>query len=66
MKRIDRSVPDLVKKKISDSMKAYHRQLCDDRKKQIAQKQSAAQRDYWATIPQKDSNEKVTVQDLVM
>lgn len=67
MQRIDRHVPEEVKQKISNTLKAYHRQLSDNQKKEVAQKQSEGLRNYWATIPpKKDNKERTTVEDLVM
>ena len=67
MQRIDRSVPENVRQKISNSLKAYYRQISDERKTEINKKRSIAQKDYWAKIPpQKDNKERTTVEDLVM
>ena len=53
MKRTDRRVPDEVRKKISDSLKAYHQNTTSTEKKAINQKRSEALKKYWATIPAK-------------
>ena len=67
MQRIDRCVPENVRQKISNSLKAYYRQVSDERKREINKKRSIAQKDYWATIPPKEDNkERTTVEDLVM
>ena len=61
--RIDRSVPDSIRKKISDSMKRYHQGRTEEEKRQTNAKRSAAAKEYWRQIPPKS---QVTMDDLVL
>lgn len=60
--RIDRSVNDATKRKISDSMKRYHQSLTDAEKKITNAKRSESAKNYWAKIPPK----KTTIQDIMI
>ena len=58
MKRIYRELSDDVKKKISDSMKDYHKQMTYDERSKINAKQSESQKRYWSTICSKNDDGK--------
>lgn len=51
MQRIDRRVPEEVRKKISDSLKAYHQNIPSAEKNATNKKKSEALKKYWLTIP---------------
>ena len=53
MERIYRELSNDTKKKISDSMKDYHRRMTYDERQRINAKQSESQKRYWARIPNK-------------
>lgn len=52
-KRYYRELSDDVRKKISDSMKDFHRRMTYDERQRINAKQSESQKRYWAQIPNK-------------
>ena len=56
MKRIYRELSNDVKKKISDSMKDYHKNLTFDERQKINMKQSESQKRYWSTIGSKNDD----------
>jgi hypothetical protein len=57
-KRIDRSVSEETRRKISISLKDYYRRRISDRDRIIrSSKQSESMRRYWATIPKLNNNE---------
>ena len=56
MKRIYRELSDDVKKRISDSMKEYHKNLTFDKRQKINMKQSESQKRYWSTIGSKNDD----------
>ena len=57
-KRIDRSVSEETRKKISISLKDYYRRRISERDRIIrSSKQSESMRKYWATIPKIRNNE---------
>lgn len=53
MKRMYRELNDDVKKKISDSMKNYHKSMNYDDKQRVNNKRSSSMLRYWAGIPSK-------------
>ena len=55
-KRYYRELSDDVRKKISDSMKDYHKRMTYDERQRINAKQSESQKRYWAGIPNKKEN----------
>jgi hypothetical protein len=59
MKRMYRELNDDVKKKISDSMKNYHKSMNYDDKQRVNNKRSSSMLRYWAGIPsKKEENEE--------
>jgi len=52
-KRYYRELSDDVRKKISDSMKDFHRRMTYDERQRINAKQSESQKRYWERIPNK-------------
>ena len=60
--RIDRSVNDATKKKISDSMKRYHQNRTEEEKRQTNAKRSASAREYWSHIPPK----RTSIEDIMI
>ena len=57
-KRIDRSVSEETRRKISLSLKDYYRRRISEREKIIrSSKQSESMQKYWATIPKVNNNE---------
>ena len=57
-KRIDRSVSEETRRKISISLKDYYRRRISERDRIIrSSKQSAAMQRYWASIPKISNNE---------
>lgn len=55
-KRYYRELSDDVRKKISDSMKDFHRRMTYDERQRINAKQSESQKRYWAQIPNKEED----------
>ena len=53
MARMYRELSDETKKKISDSMQQYHKQMTYDEKTRINKLTSASQKRYWEGIPSK-------------
>ena len=64
--RIDRSVSDATKKKISDSMKRYHQSQSVEEKRKTNAKRSESIRQYWSTIPPKREPNQTKMSDLVL
>lgn len=58
--RTVRNLDDLTKKKISDAMKLKHQQKGEEEKKQTAEKQSEAMKNYWKNIPKIDEDSPKT------
>ena len=59
MQRMYRELNDDVKKKISDSMKNYHKSMTYDDKQRVNNKRSSSMLRYWAGIPhKKEENEE--------
>lgn len=56
MKRIYRELSGDVKKRISDSMKDYHKKMTYDERLKINAKQSESQKRYWSTICSKNDD----------
>lgn len=54
--RTVRNLDDQTKQKISNAMKLKHQQKSETEKKQTAEKQSEAMKNYWNTIPRIDGN----------
>lgn len=54
--RTVRNLDDLTKQKISNTMKLKHQQKGEEEKKQTAEKQSEAMKNYWKTIPKIDED----------
>ena len=51
-----RELNDDVKKKISDSMKNYHKSMTYDDKQRVNNKRSSSMLRYWAGIPHKEED----------
>lgn len=58
--RTVRNLDDQTKQKISNAMKLKHQQKGEIEKKQTAEKQSEAMKNYWNTIPKVDPNASKT------
>ena len=57
MARMYRELSDEIKKKISDSMQQYHKQMTYDEKTRINKLKSASQKRYWEGIPSKKNEQ---------
>lgn len=49
--RTTRTQSEFTKKRISDAMRRKHQQRSETEKQQTAEKQSAAMKAYWRTVP---------------
>ena len=65
--RFYRELSDETKQKISNSMKAYHKNNDAVKKQQASQKQSRSMQDYWRRIPHKrQSDSSATIEDIML
>lgn len=60
MERTVRNLDDMTKQKISNAMKLKHQQRSESEKRQTAEKQSKAMKNYWRRIPKVDDTSLVT------
>lgn len=60
MTRTVRNLDDLTKQKISNAMKLKHQQRSESEKRQTAEKQSEAMKDYWSRIPKINDASSIT------
>lgn len=63
MTRTVRNLDDLTKQKISNAMKLKHQQRSESEKRQTAEKQSEAMKNYWRRIPKIDDTSLVTSEE---
>lgn len=63
MTRTVRNLDDLTKQKIRNAMKLKHQQRSESEKRQTAEKQSEAMKNYWSRIPKINDVSLVTSDD---